>query len=195
MNQLETRRQIAHLFFGIVIVLLLHFDFLNGFILFDLIILTLIFSLFSLRFQIPVVTWLLEVLDRPEDIKKFPAKGTLMFLLGGFLVVWLFPQDIALASILILTFGDGVSTYVGTHFGKTKLFLEGRKTWEGSLAGFIAAGGGALIFLSWPEALAAALVSMIVEAFEIKLGKWEINDNITVPLAAAGTIWLFRLLI
>lgn len=195
MNDLETRRQIAHILLGLVIVLLLHFDFLNGFILFDLILLNLIISLLSKRYNIPVVTWLLEALDRTEDIKKFPAKGTLMFLIGVSLVVWMFPKDIALASILILTFGDGLSTYVGTHFGKSKLFPASKKTWEGSLAGFVAASASALIFLTWPLALIASAVAMIVEAFEIKVGKWVVNDNITVPLVAAGTVWLIRLLV
>ncbi|MDP4001412.1 MAG: SEC59/DGK1/VTE5 family protein [bacterium] len=194
MNHLEIRRQVSHILFGITIVILLQFNYLNGFILFDLILLNLIISLLSKRYNIPVVTWLLEALDRTEDIKRFPAKGTLMFLIGVSLVVWMFPKDIALASILILTFGDGVSTYVGTHFGRTKLFFNGMKTCEGSLSGFVAASAGALIFLSVPQALIASGVAMIVEAFEVKIGKWIVNDNITVPLVAAASIWLFRIL-
>jgi dolichol kinase len=135
---------------------------------------------------------LLELLDREEDIKDFPAKGTFMFLFGAFLVVWLFPLDIAMAAILILTFGDGVSTLVGKQFGKNKIHRLGNKTWEGSMAGFVAASVSSLIFLSWPQAVIASAVGMIAEAFEIKIGKWTINDNIIVPLAAASTIWFMR---
>jgi dolichol kinase len=108
------------------------------------------------------------------------------------LVVWLFPLDIAMAAILILTFGDGVSTFVGKRFGKTKIIASGKKTWEGSLAGLVSAVGASTVFLSTPVALLASTVGMLAEAFEFRVGKWAVNDNIIVPLVAASTIWLMR---
>jgi dolichol kinase len=51
---------------------------------------------------------------------------------------------------------------------------------------------GALIFLPWFEALAASLIAMIVEAFEIKMGREQIDDNIVMPLVAGIVVMVVR---
>ena len=58
------------------------------------------------------------------------------------------------------------------------------------IAGFI----GAIIFVPWPEALAAEFFAMLVEGIEIKIGADEIDDNLIIPLVAAIAISAVRFL-
>jgi dolichol kinase len=193
MNILEIKRQIFHWVFGVFIVILLMYGFIDQWILFYLIILGLIVSFLSKKMKIPVIYWFLENFERPKDLKKFPGKGVISYLMGAFLVTIFFPLEIAMASIMILAFGDSVSHIFGIHYGKRKHLLNDKKFIEGSIAGLTAAFMGALIFLPWFEALAASLIAMIVEAFEIKMGREQIDDNIVMPLVAAIVITVIGL--
>ncbi len=193
MNNLEVRRQLFHLFFGIVIVALLMFGLIDKWFLFYLIIFGIIVSFLSKKIKIPVIYWFLENFERPKDLKKFPGKGVITFLIGAFLVNLFFPIDIAMPAILVLAFGDSISHIFGIHYGKRKHLLNDKKFLEGSIAGFIAAFIGALIFVSWYEAFFAALFAMIVEAIEIKIGREQVDDNIVIPLVAAIVIKVVRM--
>lgn len=193
MNILEVRRQIFHLFFGILIVILLMFGFVDKWILLYLIIIGFIISLTSKRMKIPLINWFLENFERAEDLKKFPGKGVITFLIGAFLVTLFFPLEIAMPAILVLAFGDSVSHIFGIHYGKRKHLLNNKKFIEGNIAGFIAAFIGALIFVPWHEAFFAALFAMIVEAIEIKIGAEQVDDNIIIPLVAAIAIKVVRM--
>ena len=118
----------------------------------------------------------------------------LFFLLGSFLAVLLFPKDIALASIMVLAFGDAISHLFGVHFGKIMHPLSDKKFLEGAIAGFFAATVGALLFIPVHEALLAAFAAMLVEALEVRFRRIQIDDNFLIPLAAGATIVLFRYL-
>jgi len=193
MNILEIKRQIFHWLFGIILVILLMYGLIDTWILFYLIIIGLIISFLSKKTNIPVIYWFLENFERPQDLKKFPGKGLITYLIGAFLVTLLFPLEIAMASILILAFGDSVSTIFGIRYGKRKHMLNDKKFIEGSIAGLIAAFVGALIFLPWFEAFAAAFFAMTAEAIEIKIGRGQVDDNIVMPLVAGIVVQIVRL--
>lgn len=193
MNNLEVKRQLFHLFFGIVIVVLLMFGFLDKWILFYLIIIGIVVSFISKKVKIPIIYWFLENFERAENLKKFPGKGVITFLIGAFLVNLFFPMDIAMPAILVLALGDSISHIFGIHYGKRKHLLNNKKFLEGSIAGFIAAFIGALIFIPWHEAFFAALFAMIVEAIEIKIGAEQVDDNLIIPLVAAIVIKIVRM--
>ena len=190
--QLEIKRQLFHLFFGLVIVFLLKYNILNYYILLLLIIIGLIISLISKKYKIPIIWQFLEVFERKEDLKKFPGKGVIFYLIGSFIVVLLFPKDIAMASIIILALGDSVSHIIGVKYGKLKHPLTNKKFLEGSLAGLIAAFIGAYFFVSLLEAFFASLFAMIAESIDIKIGLEKVDDNIIMPLVAALVIFLIR---
>jgi len=89
----------------------------------------------------------------------------------------------------VLTLGDPVAGWVGRRFGRVQL-VRGR-TLEGSLA-FLAVGFGSALAVTglalerpWPElalvALGAAVSGSVAELLSVRL-----DDNLTVPLAAAG---------
>lgn len=192
-GKFELRRQIFHLLFGIFLVMLLKYDFINEKLILAAIIAGLILSYLSKKTRAPVMHGLLEMFERKEDIRKFPGKGVIFYLIGAYISLLLFPKDIAMASIMVLALGDSVSHLFGLHFGKTKHPLSKTKFLEGTIAGFAAGFVGALLFLPWHEAFFASLAAMFVEAIEIKIGAAQVDDNLIMPLVAGAAVWLVRM--
>jgi len=194
MEELEIRRQLFHIVWGFVFVGLIYFDMINPLMVFILIILFLIGSLLSKKIKIPVIYWFLTKFDRPEDIKSLPGKGSWFYLIGVFLVMVLFPKDITMAAIIVLALGDSIAPLVG-QYGRIKHPLSEKKFLEGTIAGALVAFIGALVFVKYYEAALAAIIAMVVEGIDLRLGRNPINDNIVIPIVAGGVIWLIRLII
>lgn len=188
---LELRRQLIHIAVGFAAVFLIAKD-IVGWNFFLLVLLTgIVLSFLSLKKRLPLVSWFLENFERKNT---FPGKGAL-FLVGGILLsVVLFEKDIALAAIMIVTFGDSASHLSGKFFGKVKHPLNKYKFLEGTLLGFAAALAGAVFFVGWQEAVIAAGIAMLVESFELKLRDRAVDDNIVIPLVAGAVITVMRLL-
>jgi len=193
-KKIEVKRQLFHMFFGIFFVILLLYGFVDGLILFFLIVIGIIISFVSKKHKIPIIYWFLKRFERKKDIDTFPGKGVIFYLIGIFLVVSFFSLDIALPAILILAFGDSISTMFGIRFGKVSHPFTDKKTLEGLLAGFFAGFLGALYFLPWPQAIVASSFAMLAEGIEIKVGLEAVDDNIIIPLVAAISVFLFRFL-
>ncbi len=192
--EFEWRRQLFHILLGIVIVALLIYGFLTKEIILLAIIVGFILSYLSRKTSIPIIYDLLETFERENEIKNFPGKGIIFYFIGSFIALIIFPKDIAMASILVLAFGDSISHLFGLHIGKIKHPLSKTKFIEGSIAGFLAGFIGAKIFLPWNEAFFASLAAMFVEAIEIKMGAQQVDDNLIVPFVAGATVWLIRLI-
>ena len=194
-KNLEIKRQLFHLIFGILIVILLLYDFLKIVHIFFLIIIGIIISFLSKKYRIPLIYVFLKNFEREKDLKDFPGKGIIFYLIGVFLTLSLFPLDIAMPSILVLAFGDSVNHLFGARYGKIKHPFTDKKFIEGMVIGFIAAFIGAKFFLPWHEALIASFFAMVAEGIEMKIGAEQIDDNIVIPLVAAIAISFTRLLI
>ena len=151
-------------------------------------------SYLSKKVKIPVVYQLLQKLERSEELKRFPGKGTIFYFIGVFVSLMLFPKDIAMASIMVLALGDSVSHLYGIHYGRTKHPLSKTKFLEGTIAGFVAGFIGAFVFLPWHEAFFASLAAMVVEAIEVRVGTQQVDDNLVVPFVAGAVIWAVRLI-
>lgn len=190
-KKLEIRRNLFHLVFGIVLVVLIFYNVLGLEHLFFLLILGMTLSLVSLHWSVPVISWFLKKFERKGT---FPGKGALMLVLGYILVLGLFQKETALAAMTILAVGDSISPLVGMHFGKTKHPLNNIKLLEGTIAGIVAGGLGASLFVPWWQALVSAFVALCVEALEIKFHKLMIDDNIIVPLIAGLTIIILQMI-
>lgn len=139
---------------------------------------------------------------RPADASRGYPFGILVYPVSVLLLILAFPArlDIAAGAWGILAFGDGAATLVGTRWGRHRLSWNPGKTVEGLLA-FIIAGGGAAVFLTWWTApaiaprpalafilvapLVAAVAAGLVETIPIAL-----DDNLSVPAAAGGVLWL-----
>jgi dolichol kinase len=190
---LETRRNLFHLGLGVSVLVLFYFDLVNAWSLMGALLIGFLVSLTSRRKRIPVIGWFLEHFEREEVIDAFPGKGAFFITLGFLLSIALFPKDIALAAIAILTFGDSVCYLFGTKAGRIKHPLCDKKFIEGNIFGFLAAVLAASIFVSPLEAFLASAFAMTMEAIDSIKGT-RIEDNITIPIVAGGTITLLRLL-
>ena len=126
---LEVRRQLDHLMCGTLIIclyiaVLFFLPNLNPLIpaLF-LAVLGVKFALLAelnLVHKIPGINFLVNFLEREENVKSFPGKGYIMFLFGCAVSIFVFPPLIALSAMAIVTYGDATATLFGRWFGKIK---------------------------------------------------------------------------
>lgn len=105
----------------------------------------------------------------------------------------------AAVGVIVLGLGDPAAALIGRRFGRHPL-MHGRSL-EGTLA-FIAAGGlaaAAALYLAWPGlglgliaamAAAGALAGALVELYSVK-----VDDNLTIPWAAAGASAIVAMLL
>lgn len=193
-RNIELKRKILHLLFGVLIVILLMFGIIDKPHLFILLIILLSISFLSKKYKIPGIDWFMRHFERDAYIKKFPGKGIIFYLIGVLLVLYFFPLDIAMASILVLAFADSIGHLFGIKYGKRRHPYISTKFIEGWIAGFIAGFIAASVIVPWPQALAASFFAMLVEGIEIKVGADDIDDNLIIPLVAAIAIWGVRAL-
>ncbi|MBS3172350.1 hypothetical protein J4438_02100 [Candidatus Woesearchaeota archaeon] len=190
-SQMEIRRKTVHILSGIILVILLEYNIITKYFLLWLLAFALCFSIISLKLKVPLATWILHKFDRKDA--AFPALGAITFLIGFVLVLYLFPRDIAYASMLIMAFGDGFATLIGKT-GKIRTIFNKKKTLEGTVAGTIAAFVGASLIIPMQQAVFASAFAMFVELIGFKVGKI-VDDNITVTLAAAVGIYFVRIVL
>lgn len=181
---MEFQRNVFHLIVGVIFVILLYLDLLFAEIFLITIFIAFFLSFLSLKIDIPIISWFLDRFDREEDRNKFPGKGSIFFLIGIFLSLILFPKNIALASILILSFGDSFSPLIG-KFGNIKYFLNEKKNLEGIFVGIGFATLTACLFVSITAAFFGSLIAMLIEGIDLK-----INDNVLIPIIAGTVIYL-----
>ncbi|MEW6328595.1 MAG: hypothetical protein AB1468_00610 [Candidatus Micrarchaeota archaeon] len=179
----EFRRQLAHIAFGLGVMLLLHV-FLSAYgsagieklemLLVGLFLIGVILLDLKLKEKrLPLIDEALEILERQDGL---PAHGAFWYVLGVLaLLSFLRDANFMYASLLILALGDGLSTLLG-QFGRMKLPYNSEKTFEGALAFFIG-GLPAYFFVGAGGALASAVCALI-ESFKI-----DFDDNFVVPLA------------
>lgn len=124
---------------------------------------------------------------RPKEQTRM--YGVIYFLSATIISLAVFNKDIALAALLMTTFGDMVAALVGKRYGATLIYRN--KTW----AGFLAELGtnlavGFIILDSIYVILGMAFVATIVETMVD-----ELDDNLLIPIFSgfAGQIILFSL--
>jgi len=190
---LEIRRQSIHLFFGMILAMLLFFKIIDGFFLIGLFFLTLTFCSLIKYAKIPIFFQFLQIFERKKDLQSFPGKGLLFFVLGTTLSAIFFSRFIATASILILAFGDSVSHVFGRHFGRIKTPFHKKKYLEGLIFGVLLSTLAASFFMPFYQSFLASLISMILEFPTITFRKFTIDDNILIPLSASLTFYLLEI--
>lgn len=145
-------------------------------------------------------------LYRPIDRARGYSLGILLYPLSVLALILLFRArlDIAAAAWGLFAVGDGAATLVGRRFPSRPLPWNPEKTVAGSAA-FAVTGALAAIALAWwtrpavtpaPSAaftvfapLSAALVAALVETIPVGL-----DDNVSVPAAAAGVLLVASLM-
>ena len=191
----ELRRQIAHIVIGFTSIIGIQSGLITtrdiGFIFLGGLFLLLAYKKYPDK--IPIVTPLLSFFERKKDRLNFPGKGSFFLILGIFLSLVLFSQQIALTAIAILSIGDAVTNIVGRYFGEIENPLNPKKTIEGSLVGFFFSLAIASFFVSFWPAFFASAGAIFVESLRLKVGNLEIDDNVVIPLTAGWilTLWYF----
>jgi uncharacterized protein (TIGR00297 family) len=145
-------------------------------------------------------------LYRDSDVARGLPLGILFYPFSVLLLIVLFPRrlDIVAAAWGIMAFGDGFATIVGRAAGRTPLRWNPDKTAEGSAA-FVVAASLAAVALAWwtrpavaplpplwftlAAPIAAAVVAAFAETLPVRL-----DDNLSVPAAAAATLWMASLI-
>jgi uncharacterized protein (TIGR00297 family) len=125
-----------------------------------------------------------------RDARGWDA-GIILYPLSVCLLIIIFSWHIELAAVAwaILAFGDGTATLVGRATPIAPLPWNGEKSWGGFLA-FLVFGGAAACAVVWlfgrppiSVAIFATFIAAMVESWPLG-----INDNVSVPLAAATTL-------
>jgi dolichol kinase/membrane-associated phospholipid phosphatase len=193
LHTLEIRRQLFHTLFGILLVVLIK----TYLVTVDTMVLLVILALFLVwllkKYTFP--RWLYRALsffEREKHLQRFPARGVFFFLVGALIALSFFPENIAVASIMILALGDSVTNIIGRYFGKWRIWYNPKKHWEGTLAGIFFGLIGASFFVPLGTALLGSFMAMLVETWNVTIGKLEIDDNILIPLVAALSMFLVR---
>lgn len=202
MDSFEARRKTFHVCIGLIIIYLFYTGLLGSIMLVTLIAIGGLISYVSTKRDVPIINYFLKVFERPQNIKRFPGRGAIFFLIGCLLAIQLFEKDVAIAAMLILTFGDAAPHFVNSKVPKTKRINGAwnnaivKGTIVGIAAGFIAVAIAKQLILlrvSYIEALVGSAFAMIVGAVEIQMDKEPLDDNLLVPLAAGGIIALMRI--
>ena len=145
-------------------------------------------------------------LYRPSDVARGFPLGILLYPLAVLLLILTFPSrlDIVAAAWAILAVGDGTATLLGTRINSRKLPWNPDKSIAGTSAFIVFAAFAGVALASWvrpavvplpPLAftliapVAAAIVAAFVESIPARL-----DDNLSVPAAAAVTLWIASLM-
>lgn len=129
--------------------------------------------------------------------------GSVPYILALCLVIGFFPRDIAILSILFLTFGDPAAALVGGKYGTIR-FYNG-KSLQGTLGGMAGAFLAGLLYLVLLSAFGAVSDYVLWDTYGIRLENWLmlfvgsvaalliefvshegfLDDNLTIPLGAS----------
>jgi dolichol kinase len=186
-NIFELRRGIFHALCGLFLVFMILLVPYTRAVLLSLIFIGTLVIMISKKIKIPGISNVIKLFERKEE--KYPGITAIFYMISAFLTLQFFKQDIAMASIIILAIGDPMAGFVGRNFGKIKIFRQ--KHLEGTLAGFIASGLLACIFVPWNIAFFGAGVGMIVELFSVPIFfNKKIDDNLTIPIISGLAMYL-----
>ena len=130
---------------------------------------------------VPLISLITNTAARERDEGKL-VLGPVTLVLGILFAALVLPLEYAKVGIYALSFGDGLASLVGKLCGKHKIPKAGGKTFEGSLACFIA------VFIStWcvtrriGVSLLVALLAMFIEV--LPLADF---DNLMFPIAISS---------
>jgi dolichol kinase len=110
--------------------------------------------------------------------EKDKLGGNVFFIIGTIIVFAVFDFKIALAALLMTTFGDMAGALVGIPFGKHK--LKNGKSWEGAVAQFVV---DVVIGFFLLENL-FIVIGMALVATWVETKLTHVDDNLAIPVLA-----------
>ena len=112
-------------------------------------------------------------------------------LLGNFIIMSLFSSEIVTLSLLMLAIGDPICNIIGIKYGKDKLI--GSKSFQGSIAGFIACSIVSAVYFKLMDIMTSKLIltsllSGFIGAFA-EILPIDIDDNFIIPIVTSILLW------
>ena len=145
------------------------------------------------RASLPAINDLLiKVLPFFKPHERFEITGATYYWLSATFVVFAFREEIAVLSLIFLSFGDPFATVIGSRDHRARIF--GKSVAGTAAFAAVAVIAGALASLHPEIPLAWWLVPGAIAAAVAELLPSPLDDNVTVPLAAAITMTLLSML-
>lgn len=129
-----------------------------------------------LGFTTPIITRITELSSRKRDLNTF-VLGPVTLGLGAMLAILLYPNPAATIAIYALAFGDGFAALIGRVFGRLPIIGTGGKTFEGSMACFVAVMIAAWVVIPDPR----LVVSVAIAATLLEMMPSNDADNLILP--------------
>lgn len=112
--------------------------------------------------------------------------------IGVSAIAVVFPKDIVTLSLLMLAIGDPISSIFGILYGKD--VLVGKKTLQGTVAGFIACVVVSMIYFSatahmQDRLILASLIAGVIGAISELTPVFGLDDNFTFPILSSCLLW------
>lgn len=123
----------------------------------------------------------IEAITRPHERGRVAAH--IYFAAASFIVVYFFPENVAIGAISVATLGDAMAAIIGKSFGKHR-FKNGKSV-EGSLAYFVTAFMVLLLVVDPLTAFIGSVIGTIVEFYNIPP-----DDNFSNQVATALALYL-----
>lgn len=123
-----------------------------------------------------------------RDSEKHGLAGSTAMLIGVSIIIFIFPRDVILATMLFQAVADPLASFVGIRYGKDKLI--GNKSLQGSLAAFGACFVLALVFyytrgLMHERLFIVCLLSGLIGAVSELVPVGKLDDNFIFPVVNA----------
>ena len=145
------------------------------------------------RFKRPALNAVLEkhfgpIMRRSE---KLSFSGLPFYALGVALLIYLYPEKIAVLAILFLIFADPIASISGVYLGKDRLLPN--KTLQGTIAAFISCFTIAIGYFFVTEnhsenIILFAFFSAVVGSLSELVSAFNIDDNLTIPVISGGAM-------
>ncbi len=184
---MELRRKLFHVVLGTVFIMVLSAfsDLMYGALVLFLMGFSL--SVYHSRRPVRAVGSILVHFDREGD--QLPGMGIITFFLGALLAWMIFPLEIAIVGVAVMTYGDPMASVIGMTFGSHPCPYNKKKTFEGTAAFIIASSLALLPIAGAPIAITGSLGGAIIESLRHPKGSL-INDNVTIPLGASAAAYV-----
>lgn len=119
--------------------------------------------------------------------------GMTYLTIGVTAIAVIFPKEIVTLSLLMLAVGDPISSIFGILYGKD--VLVGKKTLQGTLAGFIACVLVSIIYFTTTgqmqeRIILAGLIAGLIGAISELTPVFGLDDNFTFPILSACLLWV-----
>ncbi len=114
--------------------------------------------------------------------------------LGITAIAIVFPPEVVILSLLMLGFGDPISSIFGIMYGKDK--IVGNKTLQGTLAGFIVCTVVSGVYFAFSgtqfdRLILVSLISGLIGAVSELVPVSDLDDNFTFPIISSCLLWIF----